>query len=412
MGVGVQWPEPAQRVDVSNRAPESDLHRQLSSVERVLTDARIDILYVITDLKLGGVPLHLHRLARAMRDRGWRPAVVALGELGPVASLLTADGIPVETCGACCGGDVRVIGRLARVIRERRPHLVHAMLFHANLAARLASQAVGFPWQQLLCEIQTVEVERPWHLQVERFTHGLSRLTIGNSPSVIQHLAERAGVPASRLRLIRGGVDPEPILAAEPIDKRALGLSDGDAMLLWVGRLDPVKGLIGLLTAFDRAARDRRLHLVLVGDGPLRDELLWRVAKMPCASRVHLLGARRDVAPLLRACDAFVFPSRTEGLPNALLEAMAAGCPIVTTDVPGCRDLIRDAVTGLVVSYGDTLALGTAIARLVDDRRLATRLGEAAARSVSTSWHLSATHRAYADLYGEVGDTGGRAVAP
>jgi len=367
-----------------------------------LTNSRSDILYVITDLKLGGVPLHLHRLARAMRDRGFRVAVVALGELGPVTELLKDDGIPVESCRGCCGWDVRVVGRLSRIIERTQPGVVHAMLFHANLATRLAAQIAGFPWERVLCEIQTVEVERPWHLTVERWTQHLSRLTIGNSPSVVEHLAEHAHVPRSRLRQVRGGIDPAPLCEAAPIDRRSLGLSDEDEVVLWVGRLDPVKGLDHLLTAFEHVAAERNAHLLLAGEGPLCDHLAKRITSLSLSDRVHLLGARRDVPSLLRTADVFVFPSRTEGLPNALLEAMAAGCAIVATDVPGCGDLIVHERTGLLVPYGDTSALADSVVRVLGDRSLAAELGRNAWREVSQHWHLRETFERYAAVYAEV----------
>jgi glycosyltransferase involved in cell wall biosynthesis len=97
----------------------------------------------------------------------------------------------------------------------------------------------------------------------------------------------------------------------------------------------------------------------------------------------------------------FVFPSRTEGLPNALLEAMAAACPIVTTDVPGCRDLIVNGQTGLVVPYGDTPALAAAMRRLLRDDALAARLGTQASEVVETEWNIRQTYAAYAALYEE-----------
>jgi glycosyltransferase involved in cell wall biosynthesis len=123
---------------------------------------------------------------------------------------------------------------------------------------------------------------------------------------------------------------------------------------------------------------------------------------MSLSSHVHLLGARSDVPALLRAADVFAFPSRTEGLPNALLEAMAASCAIVTTDVPGCRDLIRDEENGLAVPHGNAGALASAIRRLLDERPLAARLGAAAAATVERDWHVKKTYAAYEDVYKEM----------
>jgi len=95
----------------------------------------------------------------------------------------------------------------------------------------------------------------------------------------------------------------------------------------------------------------------------------------------------------------FVFPSRTEGLPNALLEAMAAGLPIATTDVPGCRDLVAHQHTGLLVPFGDTARLANAITRLLDQRDLARSLGSKASEEVTAHWNIEATWRAYESIY-------------
>lgn len=360
------------------------------------------ILYVITDLGVGGVPLHLHRLVMQMRTRGYQTTVVSLALPGPVGDQLELEGVAVHGCGGRGGRDFRVIGRLAQLLRLKRPDVVHAMLFHANFAARRAGKKAGIPRDRILCEIQTVEVERRWHLWVDRFTHRGCRLTIGNSPSVIEHLHAKAEIPRNRLRLVRGGIDPKRIADAPVLDRATLPAPMGAKLMLWTGRLDPIKGLGALLAAVARLEPDVAAHLLLAGDGPLRAELEQQAAALGIRDRTHFLGVRRDVPSLLKAVDLFVFPSLTEGLPNALLEAMAAGCPIVTTDAPGCRDLIEHDRTGLVVPCGDTSSLARAIHALLSDNAKASRLGEAAKREVSEHWHIRGTYDHYEALYREV----------
>lgn len=345
----------------------------------------LDLLYVITDLNLGGVPLHLHRLAAAMRDRGMSVAVVSLAAPGPVADRLTADRIAVYSCDACCGWDFRVISRLSDLIRTLQPSLIHSFLFHANLAAKFAAQTIGFPASRLICEIQTVEIERKWHLWVDRRTFDLCLWTVANSPSVFEHLRDRAGIPIGYLRHFRGGIDPIPLRCAVPTDRSALGLPVQGKMIFWAGRLDPVKGL-GILIDAVTMLNDPLVHLVLAGDGPLRSSLQAQVDAANLTSRVHFLGPRHDVPSLLKACDVFAFPSRTEGLPNALLEAMAAGCAIVATEVSGNKDLITHDRTGLLVPYGDPVSLSRAIRTLLVDVSLARRLGGQAASVASAQW--------------------------
>ncbi|MCP4248705.1 MAG: glycosyltransferase [bacterium] len=359
------------------------------------------ILHVITDLETGGVPLHLLRLAGYLHGRGDAVRVVSLAPPGPVSEQLELAGVETGACDAAGWWDWRAVDRLAGIIREFRPDLVHALLFHANIAARLACALAGFDAGRLICEIQTVEVERRWHLAVDRWTQRLCRWTVGNSPSVLEHLA-RGGIDRSRLRLIWGGVDVEALQAADPIDRQALadlGLDAGRPLLLWVGRLDPIKGLDVLVRAIALIRRTQPVQLAIVGDGPYREELEACIAANDLGESVRLLGMRGDVASWLQAADVFVFPSRTEGLPNALLEAMAVGLPVVTTDVAGCRDLIRHGRTGLLVPADDAAALAAAVLRLHDRRPFARCLGEAAADHVRRRHRREACFEAYRALY-------------
>ena len=357
------------------------------------------ILHVITDLNTGGVPLHLLRLARYLTEQGETVSVVSLSPPGPVSHLLSEAGVATRSCDAAGPWDWRVIDRLASIIGEVRPDIVHSLLFHANIAARFACVLAGFDRRRLICEIQTVEIERRWHLPLDGVTQGLCRWVVGNSPAVVEHLAARAHVARSRLRLIWGGVDVAAICSAKPIERENLGIPAGDPLLLWVGRLDPIKGLDVLVKAVALLAATRPVRLAVVGEGSFRGELDRVVASQGVADRVHLLGPRRDVPRLLQAADVFVFPSRTEGLPNALLEAMAAGLPIVTTDAPGCRDLIQDGRTGLVVPVDDPAALADAVGRLLSDHRLADRLAACAAEAAARNFRLEKCFGAYRSLY-------------
>jgi len=366
------------------------------------------ILQVITDLNTGGVPLHLLGLASWLHQRGEAVRVVCLAPPGPVSGLLAEHGVPTDACHATGWWDWRAVDRLTGVIREFHPDVVHSLLFHANVASRAACLLAGFDRRRLVSEIQTVEIERRWHLTVDRWTQALSRCIVGNSPSVIEHLAASAGVRRDRLRLIWGGVDTAAIAAAQPLDRTGLGLPSDQPVLLWVGRLDPIKGLDVLVEATSIVARQQPLHLLIAGDGPYRADLERLVAASGLSARAHVLGMRGDVPGLLRSADVFVFPSRTEGLPNALLEAMAAALPVVATDVPGCRDVVDSGRTGILVPVDDPAALAGAVLRALRDRAWAKSLGQAAAEHARRHHDRTACFQRYHSLYREIAETESR----
>ncbi len=360
---------------------------------------------MITDLKTGGVPLHLARVVPRVQAAGFEPVVISLGPMGEVGEELERRGVRCVACDAVGAWDLRAVAKLVWYLRRFRPEVVHSFLFHANVASRFAVLLAGVSSRRLICEIQTVEIERRWHLTVGGMTHRLGRLVVGNSPSVVEHLHRRAHIPRSRLHCVAGGIDVEALENGADVDLSVHGISTDEPVVMWVGRLDPVKGLDELVRAFARVVRERKAQLVLIGDGPLRSHVEGVIARHGVGDCVFLLGRQSNVGGFVRRCDVFAFPSYTEGMPNALLEAMALGRAIVATEVAGCRDVVSHGVSGLLVPSRDEVALADGIERLLDDRELGLRMGVAAREHCLAHFTMDRCVARYVDLYREVEGT-------
>ncbi len=174
----------------------------------------------------------------------------------------------------------------------------------------------------------------------------------------------------------------------------------GPETVLYVGRLDPQKGLEDALAAWAQVtARRPAAQLVLVGDGPSRCTLEAQARALSLEGRVRFLGLRRDPEILLQGSQVFLFPSRSEGMPNALLEAMATGLPCVATRIGGNSDLVQHGVTGLLTPPGDAEALADALLALLEDRALRKRLGASARSAVIEGYGMDRIVSRYAELY-------------
>lgn len=362
-------------------------------------DQPIRLTYVITDLAIGGVPLYLYRLATRLPRNRFQIHVVSLADAGPVGEMLASAGIPVSSCGARTSRDLKALGRLWRILKATRPQVLHALLFHANIACRLVGPLAAVPINRIVCEIQTVELERPWHLVLDNLTCRLCRLEVGNSPSVVAHLRRKAYLPASRLLCQWGAVDVTSIDSAEPADRAVFGLSADQPLVIWTGRLDPVKGFEEMLSAFARLRRTLPANLLLVGDGPYRPTVERLIAEQGLDRCVKMAGSRADVPALLKMANAFLFCSRTEGLPNSLLEAMAAGLPVVATNVPGCRDVVIDGKTGLLARAGSAVDIERRLALVLTDRRLSAHLGAQARDWVRTHMDVQKWSERWESIY-------------
>lgn len=362
------------------------------------------VALVITDLDVGGAEKALTSLATRLSPSRWRVGVFCLGDEGPLAELIRAAGLPCECLVVGRRNPMDALTRLAASLRRFRPDLIQSFLFHANIAARFASLSIGPPRPAVLGGIRVAEPRR-WHLVLDRWTSRLVDAEVCVSRGVLEYSRDAGGLDPSRLAVIPNGIDPALFDAATPVARSSIHVPDDAHLALYVGRLDPQKGLFDLLAAAEAVIASRPdWHLAVAGDGPDRDRLVDHVEARPSLrDRIHWLGRRDDVPGLLKSADVLVLPSHWEGMPNVVLEAMAARVPVVATAVEGTVDLVIPGETGWLVPPRVPTALAQALDEAAaDPARRRRQLGEAGRLRVEREFSLDAVVAAYERLWTEV----------
>ncbi len=361
----------------------------------------IRVLYLTTDLQKGGLPLRLCNLVRRLSGAGVEPVVGCLATRGPLHDVLDDAGIETFHCDARGGWDARCLVEFSRVIQRINPDLIHASLFHANLAARLCGRIDRS--RPIVTSTVTIEVERRWHRRIEALTCGLSDVHVGNSPAVARHLIDDLGFPPGLVCVIPNGIDIAAIDEAPPMRRASFGIRDDSPLMVWAGRMDPVKNLETLIEAVVWIRRERVIQLALIGDGPERGRIQSFVERRGLANIVRFVGWSDHVAGWLKSADVLVFPSRTEGCPNVVLEAMAAQCPIVASRIPAHEAIFGAGGAARLCAWNDALSYADAIRCVLDDDRRPNAM--AAGRRIveqfySVDTSAAAWIRCYQDLMG------------
>jgi len=274
---------------------------------------------------------------------------------------------------------------LYRSIVAQRPDVVHTHTSKAGILGRWAAKMAGVP------KIVHTPHGHVFYghfnrsasvvfLYLERLTASITNGVIALTQGERDDYLRLKIAPSNRLVTIHSGVDrrrflPKSSNSGTPF--RNLGIADHQLIVGTVGWLLPIKGPMILLEAMSRICHERPdVDLVYVGKGDLRKNLESRVRQQGLSDRIHFMGWRKDVPNIMRHLDIFVLPSLNEGMGRVLVEAMAAGKPIIASDVGGIPDLVTSGYNGLLVRAGDVQALYAAIKRLLGDRALRDELGK------------------------------------
>lgn len=335
-------------------------------------------MLLISDLARGGAETQLVELALGLKRRRFAVEVVLLRARNDFSLDLAEAEVPVTALRRVSWWDVRVLWRLYRHLRHTRPDVLHSFMFLANLVGVVAGRLARVPrvLVSLRCSYEATP-GRFWR-RVARWSHWRADRVIVNSEAARREELE-AGFPPERLDYVPNGIR---LAAASAPGRAALDLPEGP-LVLSVGQLEAVKGQRYLIDAWATVrAAVPDATLLLLGSGSLRLELEELARRNGLATSVRLLGFRAPVLPYLLACDLLVQSSLSEGMPNAVLEAMAARRPVVATRVGGLPEVVSDGETGVLVPPADAQALARAIVGLLADRERRADMGAAAWRRV------------------------------
>jgi glycosyltransferase involved in cell wall biosynthesis len=341
---------------------------------------------VIGQLSMGGAEGQLRLLCERLDRVGVQPFVYCLSaQTQPYGALLEAAGVPVRVI---VGSRIGRVLRLRRALRADRVDVVHAWLFIANAYGWTASLGRLCP---LVTSARNCKRQGRWLDALNRRAFAASAAVIVNSSDVRQYIQREYGAPANRITVIPNAIDlerfsPQP----RPLGARTVAM---------VGRLVQQKNpLLFVAAAAALHARMPDTRFVLIGNGPLRGEIQAAVDAAGLGAACTLAGERGDVHELLRQADLFWLTSDWEGLPNAVIEALACGLPVVATNVGGTGDLLRDGQEGFLVAPGDRDALVARSIEIFSDPALQARM-RATARARAETFGVDAMVRATRAVY-------------
>jgi len=356
---------------------------------------RIKVALIIATLERGGAEKQLYLLATHLDRKRFEPLVIALTRGGPYQRALQDRGVECEVIGKSRSISPGALLGLVRALRRRRPDVVHTWMFTANAYGRAAARIARV--RGLIAEEQCVDLWKgPVRLGVDRVLARMGGRVVANSASVAEWLCS-VGIPGALIETIPAAFDP----AGYPLKAPARAAAPVQApRLCAVGRLYPQKRYDVLLKAMAHVVRAcPQASLTIAGEGPCRPQLEQLVVRLGLAGSVRLRGEFSAIGELLLGSDLFLMASDYEGLPNAVLEAMYVGVPVVATAAPGTVDLVQDGVTGVLVPRGEGEALGEAAAALLGDPERRRALVERARHHVLAVHSVEQMVRAHERLY-------------
>jgi len=341
-----------------------------------ITRPKAKVAHIITDLDIGGAEMMLLRTLRNFKDNRYEHMVISLHpDKNSLREEIEKEGIKVYSLGLGMMNLPATFAKLLSILKTEKPQIVHNYLFHADILGRIASRLARVPI--VISSIRNENIGgriRELLLNITDFS--VDRVTAVSRNVADAHL--KRGTTRKQVDVIRNGIELG-YHSREDADgiRRDRGVGRDTFLILTVANLEPKKGYTFLFDALSSIKKNGHdFKMLVVGFGKEEKKLRDKIMSLGLSDEVELLGKRRDITGLLAASDLFVLPSLWEGLPNALLEAMAAELPVVATHVGGIPEVVIDGETGLLVAPRDSDGLARAIERVIGDGALRARLAK------------------------------------
>jgi glycosyltransferase involved in cell wall biosynthesis len=364
---------------------------------------RLRVALAITELNVGGAERCLTHLALGLDRERFEPIVVSLGARpepthASLVEQLEKANVPLHFLNLRSSRQIfQGWTQLRRFLQQQAPDVVQTFLFHANVLGVTAAAQAGVPGIAAGVRVADPRRGRLW---LERMATSRAARIVCVSQGVAEFVVRRGRFPQEKIVVIPNGIDASLYIHVVPIPVEQLGVPNGRRIMVAMGRLDKQKGLDWLLSfASPLLAQTPQHDLVIVGDGPQRRELMNVADQAGVGSRVHFPGWRSDIPSILAASDLLLLPSRWEGMPNVVLEAMASGLPVVATQSEGVCELLSEAAEPQTVALGDSQAFTAKVVSIARDREMAAALGQKNRVIAEKNFSLATMVASYSRLF-------------
>jgi sugar transferase (PEP-CTERM/EpsH1 system associated) len=341
------------------------------------------------------------KLANGLNPAFVTTSICSFGQVGPIRERLNP-GVRLFEFSSEFGNSPRLLAQLYTLFRRERPDIVHTHAWGTLCEGYVAARTARVP-RIVHGEHGTMET-RPRNVRVQRWVWNRLDRVLSVSERLADRMAKEVDFPRERIETIRNGVDLRGWSAGNRDAARAdLGVDPADILVLTVGRLVPVKNHAMLVEAIARTRQaGLRCRLAIAGDGPLHGALAAQVEALGLGGAVALLGARHDLPDVLAAADIFALSSDSEGMSNTIIEAMAAGRPVVATDVGGNSELVIADETGLLVTAGDAESMANGLRTLAADPARREAMGAEGKQRAEREFSLERMLEEYQHMYRDV----------
>ena len=362
----------------------------------------VNILHVISTLHVGGVENQLAIILGKYDRKKLSPLVCSLSDKGEIGREIEESGIEVISLNKLGHRfNWTIVRDIYNLIKARDVKIVRTHQYHANLYGRLAAWPAKVPC--IVASVHNVYTrDRKLHRRIiNKFLSGFTDKVVAVSETVKRDILKYDGLTDDKVTVIYNGIDTQRFFDTSRNSMRAnLGIPPEAPVIGTVGRLTIQKGQKYLLDAVAMLKEKfSQTVLLIIGDGPMRDELGSRIKALGIDKNAILLGTRRDIPQLLSAMDVFVLPSLWEGLGTALIEAMAAGKAVIATDIAPFREIINSEKVGILVPVEDSKAMASSIELLFNNKSLAETFGGSAKERVFSHFTMDITVNRYVSLF-------------